>query len=94
MSLRATATRSQLLDWSLALGGLLGLVAGVLVFLSSHQDPISRSFVCLVSVSLTAMGVGNLLESRHPLVARRFTFVAKVFVGFALYSLSWGLTRH
>lgn len=93
MSLRSAATRSQLLDWSLTVGGLLGLVAGGLVFLQSHQDPISRSFVGLASISLTAMGIGNLLEARQPLVARRCIFVAKVFVGFALYSLSWGLSH-
>lgn len=84
---------SRLLDGSLVLGGCIALAAGTLVLLKGTQALIPRSFTLLVAVVLLAWGLGNLLASRHPVLAARLNFTARLFVGFAIFSLSWALSH-
>jgi hypothetical protein len=93
MSPKAETTGTHVLDWSLTIGGIFGLILGVIVFLKSQQAPIPRSFTFLISVFIAAMGIGNLLEPRHPEWSSRFKFAGKVFAGFAIFSLSWALSH-
>lgn len=82
-----------MLDWSLTIGGAICLGLGILVLLKSKQAFIPRSFMALISVSSLTMGLGNLLEPSHSLLASRFRFIAKVVLGLALFSLSWTLSH-
>ena len=84
---------SQVLAWSLTIGGCICLGIGILVLLKSKQEIITRSFMALISVSILTMGLGNLLEPGQPLLASRFRFIAKVVFGFALFSLSWAFSH-
>lgn len=90
---RKAAFGPRLLDWSLTLGGCICLAIGILVLRKSSQPYISRSFMFLISVSMLSMGLGNLLEPDQSLLASRFKFIAKVFLGFAVFSFSWALSH-
>lgn len=93
MSTKPFAAGPRLLDWSLTIGGCLGLVVGIVVLLKSQQALIPRSFIFLVSIFLLGIGIGNLLDPDHPELSERFKFVGKLFVGFAIFSLSWAVSH-
>jgi hypothetical protein len=93
MSLDSDTAGSRILNWSLTIGGGICLVIGVLVLVKSQQPPIPRSSIFLISVFVLNMGIGNLLEHNYPEWASRFKFIAKVFAGFAIFSISWGLSH-
>jgi hypothetical protein len=61
--------------------------------MKSKQELIPRSFMVLISISILSMGIGNLLEPGHSLLSSRFKFIAKVVLGFALFSFSWALSH-
>ncbi len=84
---------SRLLDGSLVLGGCIALAAGTLVLLQGTQALIPRSFTLLAGVVPLAWGLGNLLSGRHPRLAARLNFTARLFVGFAIFALSWALSH-
>lgn len=71
----------------------MGLVIGTVVFLKSQQAPIPRGFIFLLSVFISTMGIGNLLEPRCPELSSRFRFIGKVFAGFAIFSISWAISH-
>ncbi len=93
MSFNPVTPGPRLVDWSLTIGGCFGLVLGILVLLKSQQAPIPRSFIFLVAVFLSGMGIGNLLDPGYPELSERFKFVGKVFAGFAIFSLSWAISH-
>ena len=93
MSPNAPAPGTRILDWSLTVGGLFGLVMGVIVFLKNPQAPIPQSFVFLISVFIASMGLGNLLEPSQPEWSSRFKFIGKVFAGFAIFAVSWAFSH-
>jgi hypothetical protein len=93
MSLDPDTFGSRVLDWSLTIGGSICLVIGVVVLFKSQQPPIPRSSIFLIAVFVQNMGIGNLLEPNYPEWASRFKFIAKVFAGFAIFSISWGLSH-
>jgi hypothetical protein len=59
----------------------------------SRQSPIPRSFIFLISVFITSMGISNLLNPGYPEWSARFKFIGKVFAGFAIFSLSWAISH-
>ena len=93
MSFNSETSGSKVLDWSLTIGGCICLAIGALVLVKSRQPLIPRSFMLLMSVSILTMGIGNLLQPRHSLPSSRFKFIAKVFLGFAIFSFSWALSH-
>lgn len=93
MSSNSTVVGPRLVDWSLTIGGCLGLAVGIVVLVKSELAPIPRSFIVLASVFLLGMGIGNLLDPDHPELSERFKFVGKLFAGFAIFSLSWAVSH-
>ena len=93
MTLPSKASDALVLDWSLTIGGFICLVVGIGVLVKSQQAPIPRSFIFLISVFVTSMGLSNLLNPDHPEWSARFKFIGKVFAGFAIFSLSWALSH-
>ena len=82
-----------LLGWSLLLGGLVCLAAGILVLQRGQGSLVSRSFLVMAGLFLGPLGLGRLLQAHRPGLAARLEFVAKVCAGFALFSLSWALSH-
>jgi hypothetical protein len=93
MTLNSTTSNARVLDWSLAIGGFSCFVIGIAVLVESQQAPIPRSFVFLVSVFITSIGVSNLLNPGYPELSARFKFIGRVFAGFAIFSLSWAISH-
>lgn len=93
MSFEEKPSDSRLLDWSLTIGGIICLVVGTLVLMKSRQPLVFRSFILLVSFCLWPAGIGHLPEASHPALSARLKWVAKVFIGLALFSLSWTLSH-
>jgi len=93
MSLPRPAHNARLLSWSLTIGGCVCFAIGSLVLWRGQQSPIQRSFILLMSIFMLGMGLGGLLESSHPQLSSRFTFIGKVFAGFAIFALSWTLSH-
>jgi hypothetical protein len=46
-----------------------------------------------MSVFVLGMGLGNLLELTYPELSSKFKFIAKVFAGFAVFSMSWAISH-
>jgi hypothetical protein len=86
-------SESRALNWSLTLGGAICLALGVLVFLKSRQPLGFRSFILLVALALLPLGLSGLGASHYPRLASGLKVVGKVFIGFALFSLSWALSH-
>lgn len=84
---------SRLPDWSLALGGIVGVGVGILVLGRGQQPFVQRGFVFLIGACLLALGSGRLVEPRRPLLAARLKFLAKILAGLALFSLSWAISH-
>ena len=93
MSLNPPAPGTRVLNWALTLGGSVCVVIGLVILVKSPQPPSPRSFIFLVSVFASTMGIGNLLEFSHPELSSRLKFTGKVFAGLALFSLSWTLSH-
>ena len=93
MTLNPTTSNPRVFDWSLVIGGFTCLVIGIAVLVKSQQAPISRSFIFLISVFLTSIGISNLLNPNYPELSARFKFIGRVFAGFAIFSLSWAISH-
>jgi hypothetical protein len=93
MSQNPAPSPSRALDLSLAIGGCLCLAVGSVAFSKVQQPILNRGFYLLVPVFMLLMGVGKLLEARQPELGSKWVFIARVFAGFALFSLSWALSH-
>lgn len=93
MPLSFESSSSRVVDWSLALGGACCLAVGLFVFVKSEQPVMHRSIILLISICLLALGTSHLVEAHSPVLAARLKFVARMFAGFALFSVSWTLSH-
>lgn len=89
----AAPASEPLFDWSLVLGGLGCLAAGILVLQRGQGSMVSRSFLVLLALFLGPLGLSRLLRARRPALAARLEVFAKVCAGLALFSLSWSLSH-